>query len=202
MISSSMLNIIWPFLFCIRHGNLGKMEPGKFFRNFKWLTNREDGSDFDDFWTKRIAALSAKIWQIFGPSKKFLRGRKRRKTFAKSSKRLSRVPFRAKKKWKWPYDLIQHGKYYLSCPSPSRLWKGQQDTYTESKIQTTMPWSNAFSFGAADNTGAADDRPAGRPAGRSAGRSAADVQPDVRSDVRLNARPDADEVKYLWSQVL
>ena len=52
---------MWPFLFCIRLGNLGKTEPGKLFRNFKWLKNREDGSDFDDFWTKRIAALSAKI---------------------------------------------------------------------------------------------------------------------------------------------
>ena len=41
--------IIWPFLFCIRLGNLGKTEPGKLFRNFKWLKNREDGSDFDDF---------------------------------------------------------------------------------------------------------------------------------------------------------
>ena len=27
----------WPFLFCIRLGNLGKTEPGKLFRNFKWL---------------------------------------------------------------------------------------------------------------------------------------------------------------------
>ena len=55
------LRAIWLFLFCIRLVNLGKTEPGKLFRNFKWLKNREDGSDFDDFWTKRIAALSAKI---------------------------------------------------------------------------------------------------------------------------------------------
>ena len=34
------------------------------------------------------------------------------------------------------------------------------------------PRSNAFFFGVADDTGAADDRPAGHPAGRSAGRSA------------------------------
>ena len=26
------------------------------FSNFKWLKNREDGSDFDDSWTKTIAA--------------------------------------------------------------------------------------------------------------------------------------------------
>ena len=37
--------------------------------------------------------------------------------------------------------------------------------------QTGPPRSNAFFFGAADDTGAADDRPAGRPAGRSAGRT-------------------------------
>ena len=55
-------------------------------RNFKRPKNREDGSDFDDFWTKRIAALSAKLWKKIGPSKKFPRGRKIRKTFAKSSK--------------------------------------------------------------------------------------------------------------------
>ena len=58
----------------------------KFPRNFKRPKNGEDGSDFDDFWTKRIAALSAKFWKKFGPSKKFPRGRKIRKTFAKSSK--------------------------------------------------------------------------------------------------------------------
>ena len=42
-------------------GNLRKTEPGKLFRNFELLKNPDDGSDFDDFWTKRIAALSAKI---------------------------------------------------------------------------------------------------------------------------------------------
>ena len=55
-------------------------------RNFKRPKNGEDGSDFDDFWTKRIAALSAKFWKKIGPSKKFPRGRKIRKSFAKSSK--------------------------------------------------------------------------------------------------------------------
>ena len=59
-ITNVVINI-WPFLFCIRLGNLGKTEPGKLFRNFKWLKNREDGSDFDDFWSKQIAALPAKI---------------------------------------------------------------------------------------------------------------------------------------------
>ena len=44
--------IIWPFLFCIRLGNLGKTEPGKLFRNFKWL---------------RIARM-APISTIFGPN--------------------------------------------------------------------------------------------------------------------------------------
>ena len=53
---------IWPFLFCILLGNLGKTELGKLFQNFNWLKIRKDGSDFDDDWTKQIAALSAKIW--------------------------------------------------------------------------------------------------------------------------------------------
>ena len=74
-------NHIWPFLFCICLGNLGKTYTGKLFWNFKRLKNREDGFDFDDFWTKQIAALSAKIWKFFGPSNKFPRGRKLRKTF-------------------------------------------------------------------------------------------------------------------------
>jgi len=73
--------------FYFRLGNLGKKEPGKLFRNFKWLKHREDGSDFDDFWTKRIAALSAQIWKQSGLSKKYPRGRKRRNTFVKSSKK-------------------------------------------------------------------------------------------------------------------
>ena len=48
------------------------------FSTFKRLKNREDGSDFDDFWTESIASA-----QIFFP--KFSRGRKfsrRKKNFA------------------------------------------------------------------------------------------------------------------------
>ena len=41
--------------------------------------------------------LTPKISKFLRASRKFPRGRKRRKTFAKSSKKLSRVPFRAKK---------------------------------------------------------------------------------------------------------
>ena len=41
------------------------------FSNFKWLKNREDGSDFDDSWTKTIAATRSSFWKIFAPSKKF-----------------------------------------------------------------------------------------------------------------------------------
>ena len=55
--------------------------------NFKRPKNSEDGSDFDDFWTKRIAALSAKFCKIFALSKKFSWGQKLQKTFAKSSKK-------------------------------------------------------------------------------------------------------------------
>ena len=52
----------WPFLFCIRLGNLGKTDTGKLFRNFKWLKNPEDGSDFDDFWTKRIISAQPNFY--------------------------------------------------------------------------------------------------------------------------------------------
>ena len=69
----------------------------KFSRNFKRPKNGEDGSDFDDFWTKRIAALSAKFCKIFALSKKFSRGRKLQKTFAKSSKKFARTPCSARK---------------------------------------------------------------------------------------------------------
>ena len=51
--------IKWPFLFCIRIEILKELVQDKFSRNFKRPKNGEDGSDFDDFLTKRIAALSA-----------------------------------------------------------------------------------------------------------------------------------------------
>ena len=57
---------------CIRLGNLGKTEPGKLFRNFKWLKNREDGFDYDYFWINRIAPVPAKICKLFAPSKNCL----------------------------------------------------------------------------------------------------------------------------------
>ena len=93
------MSIRWPSKSCPRlgcymvisilypHRKFWRSSHGtKFPRNFKRPKNGEDGSDFDDFWTKRIAALSAKFWKNFGPSKKFPRGRKIRKKIAKSSK--------------------------------------------------------------------------------------------------------------------
>ena len=47
--------------------------------------------------------------------------------------------------------------------------------------QTGPPRSNAFFFGAADDTGVADDRPAGRPAERPAERPAARLASHVSS---------------------
>ena len=46
---------------CAAHGILKELVQDKLSRNFKRPKNGEDGSDFDDFWTKRIAALSAKF---------------------------------------------------------------------------------------------------------------------------------------------
>ena len=71
------------------HRKSWRSSHGKNFpRNFKRPKNGEDGSNFDDFWTKRIAALSAKFCKIFALSKKFSRGRKLQKTLLKSSKKL------------------------------------------------------------------------------------------------------------------
>ena len=75
------------FYFVSAQKILKELVRDKLSRNFKRPKNGEDGFDFDDFWTKRIAALSAKFCKIFALSKKFSRGRKLQKTFAKSSKK-------------------------------------------------------------------------------------------------------------------
>ena len=45
-------------------------------RNFKRPENREDSSDFDDFWTVLIATTRSIISEIFASPKNFSRGRK------------------------------------------------------------------------------------------------------------------------------
>ena len=64
-----------------------------FFQNFKQPKSRKDSSDLDDFWTNRIASVPAIIWKKIAPLKQIPRGRKRRKTFATSSKKLAWPPF-------------------------------------------------------------------------------------------------------------
>ena len=57
------------------------------FSNFERLKNREDSSDFDDFWTKTIAATRSFFSKIFTSSKKISRWpkksccRRRRRSF-------------------------------------------------------------------------------------------------------------------------
>ena len=100
----------WPFLFCIRIEHFEGACTGQNFRNFKRPKNGEDGSVFDDFWTKRIAAMSAKFWKKFGPLKKLPRGRKIRKKFAKSLKNFG------------PYTVFgtkQNRNVHLSRPIPN-----------------------------------------------------------------------------------
>ena len=41
------------------------------FSTFKRLKNREDGSDFDDFWTESIASAQIFVSQIFARTKIF-----------------------------------------------------------------------------------------------------------------------------------
>ena len=59
----------------------------KLSRNFKRPKHGEDGSDFDDFWTKRIAAMSAKfkkkIWAVEKISARAKNSKKFREKFEK-----------------------------------------------------------------------------------------------------------------------
>ena len=52
-------------------GTIGWIRPkvASEFSIFKWLKNREDGSDFDDSWTKSIAAFRTCFSKIFASSK-------------------------------------------------------------------------------------------------------------------------------------
>ena len=45
------------------------------FENFERLKNRDDGSDFDDSWTKLIAKARSSCSKVFAPSKFFLSNR-------------------------------------------------------------------------------------------------------------------------------
>ena len=80
-------------------------------------------------------------------------------------------------------------------PRPPGFWLGggAQPPQTPTKRsslafdrggQTGPPRSNAFVFGAADDMGTADDRPAGRPR--------PDARPDVRPDVAYQETPFLD----------
>ena len=73
-------------------------KPGQLFRNFKCLKNLEDGSDFNDFWTNRIAAAQAKFAKTNRAFEKFFARGETAKNFAKSSKKLSRFLFLTTKK--------------------------------------------------------------------------------------------------------
>ena len=66
-------------------GTIGWIRPkvAAEFSIFKWLKNREDGSDFHDFWTELIASVQTFFSQIFAQTKKFSR---RWKKFAATKK--------------------------------------------------------------------------------------------------------------------
>ena len=59
--------------------------------NFKRPKNREDGSDFDDFWTKSIASTRSVFWKIFASSKTNARQRKDRGERTTNDKRTTGV---------------------------------------------------------------------------------------------------------------
>ena len=48
------------------------------FPNFKRLKNREDGSDFHDFWTELIASIRSIFSKLFASPNFFSRRRRRR----------------------------------------------------------------------------------------------------------------------------
>ena len=71
-----------------------RMNPGtidwirpKVASEFSKLENREDGSDFDDFWTELIASVQTFFSQIFARTKKFSRRRKKIRGDEKISQR-------------------------------------------------------------------------------------------------------------------
>ena len=59
-------------------GTIGWIRPkvASEFSIFKWLKNREDGCDFDDFWTELIAPVQTFFSQILARTKKFSRPKK------------------------------------------------------------------------------------------------------------------------------
>ena len=60
-------------------GTIGWIRPkvASEFSTFKRLKNRQDGSDFDDFWTESIASAQTFFSQIFARTKNFSRRRKK-----------------------------------------------------------------------------------------------------------------------------
>ena len=70
-------------------GTIGWIRPkvASEFSIFKWLKNREDGSDFDDFWTELIASVQTFFSQIFARTKNFSRRRKKFRGDEKISQR-------------------------------------------------------------------------------------------------------------------
>ena len=79
-------------------GTIGWIRPkvASEFSIFKWLKNREHGSDFDDFWTELIASVQTFFSQIFARTKKFSRRRKKirgdEKISQRTNDRTNKVP--------------------------------------------------------------------------------------------------------------
>ena len=63
---------------------------GQKLKIFKRLKNREDGSDFDDFRTKKIAATQAVWWKKIERLKRMKSSRKIRKIIEKSFEKFSK----------------------------------------------------------------------------------------------------------------
>ena len=64
---------------------------GQKLKIFKRPKNREDGSDFDDFRTKKIAATQAVSWKIFERTKRTKNSRKIRKIIEKNFKKMLKL---------------------------------------------------------------------------------------------------------------
>ena len=80
-------------------GTIGWIRPkvASEFSIFKWLKNREDGSDFDDFWTELIASVQTFFFpnfradeKMFAATKKISRRRKNFATHERSNERGAR----------------------------------------------------------------------------------------------------------------
>ena len=94
--------------FDINLGTIGWIRPkvASEFSNFERLKNREDSSDFDDFWTESIATTQTFFSKIFAPPKFSRRRKNSWRTNAQTNERTPRTNFRYESLLKFPGPMV------------------------------------------------------------------------------------------------